>query len=276
MFRSCSVWFYRGIERIKANEGATENTKMKTTKTITVLAALAATLVYSASGAESRIWTDATGKTIEAEQVKVLNNQVVLRLTNGHEIKVSLDSLSAADREAAMLNEPPALDLKVSAKTSRSNSSLRSVGPASRVQVEEESTQVSVAVKKASSASYELPLNAVLYLIGENGDGELAVLDKVSETFSYSDKSQVFEFQSDAFESMKAEGDERRTEYKGWLVTVQDSSGEIIATKSSSRAYSENMETLMVANESTTDNSDYSVLEPRSGIEKANFRQFKF
>jgi hypothetical protein len=270
------MWFYRGIERRKAIEGRTENTKMKTTKTITILAALTVAFVCSTANAATRIWTDATGKTIEAEQVKILNEQVILRLTDGREIRVSLDSLSAADRSAAMLNQPPTLDLKVSAKTSRSNSSLRNAGPASRVQVEEESTQVSVAVQKASSAPYELPLNAVLYLIGEGTAGQLVVLDKVSETFTYSDKNKEFDFQSDVFETAKAQGDERRTEYKGWLVTVQDSNGEIIATKSSSREYTEKADTLMAANKTTVSDPDDSALQPESGRAMARFRRFNF
>lgn len=249
---------------------------MKTVKAITAIATLTTAFICSTAGAESRIWTDTSGKTIEAEQVKVLNEQVILRLTNGREIRVSLDSLSAADREAAMLAQPPALDLKVSAKTTRSNSSLRSAGPGSRVQVQEESTQVSVVVKKTSSASYELPLNTVLYVIGEGGNGQLEILDKVSETFSYSDKSQAFDFKSDVFETAKAEGNERRVEYKGWLVTVLDPSGEVIAIKSSSREYAENVETLIASNETTVRDSDYSTLQPKSGIEMTNFRRFKF
>ncbi|MDF7807007.1 SHD1 domain-containing protein [Pontiellaceae bacterium B12219] len=249
---------------------------MKTLKATKALAALAAALVYSAAGAESRIWTDTTGKTIEAEQVKLLNEQVVLRLTNGKEIRVSLDSLSAADREAAMLNEPPTLDLKVSAKTSRSNTSLRSVGPGSQVQVQEESTQVSVTVKKASSALYDLPLNTVLYLIGEGSGGQLQILDKVSETFTYSDNNRVFEFKSDALETAKAEGDERRTEYKGWLVTVLDPNGEIIAMKSSDREYTEKAETLIASNETSIRDRLEEALQPKSGRAMANFFRFDF
>ncbi|MDF7799640.1 SHD1 domain-containing protein [Pontiellaceae bacterium B1224] len=249
---------------------------MKTIKAITAIAALTATFVCSTADAASRIWTDAAGKTIEAEQVKILNDQVILRLTNGREIRVSLDSLSEADRNAAMLSEPPTLDLEVSSKTSRSNSTLRNGGPGSRVQVQEESTQVSVLVQKTSSAAYDLPLNSVLYVIGEGSSGQLEVLDKVSQTFSYSDNSREFEFKSDALETVKAQGDERRAEYKGWLVTVLDPNGEIIAIKGSSREYAEKAETLMSANKGTALDSDYSILQPKAGVEMTNFRRFPF
>lgn len=247
---------------------------MKATMTIRTLAALTAAVVSTTALAEARVWTDVKGKTIEAEQVKMLNDQVLLRLSDGREIKVSLESLSVADRSAAMLNQPPTLELKVSSKTSRSNSSLRDAGRGSRVQIEEESTQVSVAVQKTSSAPYELPLNAVLYVIGEWGGGQLEVLDKVSKTFSYSEKSQAFELKSAAFESMKRQNGERRTEYKGWLVMVLDPNGEIISIKSSSREYTEHAEKLMAANKGTALDSDYSVLQPESDTKTANFRRF--
>lgn len=247
---------------------------MKTTKAITVLAALTTTFVYSSAHAESRIWTDTAGKTIEAEQVNVLNDQILLRLMDGREIKVSLDSLSEADRRTAMLNQPPTLDLKVSAKTSRSNSSMGAVGRRSRVQIEEESTQVTVAVQKTSSAAYELPLNAVLYVMGEQGEGQLEVVNKVSTTLTFSERGQAFELKSDAFESRKREAGERRTEYKGWLVTVLDSSGEVIAIKGSHREYMENANELLAANEGALLDSDFSALQPQTGTEVTQFRRF--
>lgn len=247
---------------------------MKTTKTITVLAALTATFVYSWAHAESRIWTDTTGKTIEAEQVNVLNDQVLLRLMDGREIKVSLDSLSAADRQTAMLNQPPTLDLKVTAKTSRSNSSMADAGRRSRVQIEEESTQVTVAVQKTSSASYELPLNAVLYVMGERGDGQLEVLNQVATTLTYSERGQKFELKSDAFESSKREAGERRTEYKGWLVTVLDSNGAVVAIKGSNHEYLEHAKALLATNEGAKLDSDYSALQPQAGTQMTQSRRF--
>ncbi len=41
---------------------------MKTTKTITVAAVLGAVLTALTANAESRIWTDTSGKSIEAER----------------------------------------------------------------------------------------------------------------------------------------------------------------------------------------------------------------
>ena len=247
---------------------------MKTTKAITLLTAMSTALIYSTATAESRIWTDTTGKTIEAEQVNVLNDQVLLRLVDGKEIRVSLNSLSAADRRAAMISQPPTLQLNVSAKTSRSNSSMANGGRRSRVQVEEETTRVTVALQKTSSAAYALPLNAVLYVLGERGEGQLEVVDKVSRTVTFSEKGREFVLASDPFESIKRQAGEHRTEYKGWLVTVLDSNGEVVATKSSAGEFMENAEVLLAATEGAFFDDDYSPLKPRGGTEMTQSRRF--
>ena len=237
---------------------------MKTTKTIATIAALAATFVYSTATAATRIWADTAGKTVEAEQVKLLNNQVLLRLVDGREIKVSLDTLSEGDRKQAMLAEPPTLELKVSAKTSRSNKSLGVHGRRSAVQLEEESTQVVVAVSKSSSAPYELPLNAVLYVMGEWGGSQHKVIDKVSSTLTYTERGQVFELASDKFESVKRQGGERRTEYKGWFVVVFDSNGNPVATKSSKKEYEKNIETLLASDKGAALDGNYESIEAKT------------
>ncbi|MDF7799451.1 SHD1 domain-containing protein [Pontiellaceae bacterium B1224] len=239
---------------------------MKTTQHMVALAALAATFVYSTALAETRIWTDTTGKTIEAEQVKLLSNQVLLRLADGREVKVSLDTLCEEDRKQAMLDQPPTLELKVSAKTNRSNTSRGDLGRRSRIQVEEESTQVVVAVAKTSSAPYELPLNAVLYVMGEWGGDQLEVIDKVTSTLSYTEKNQVFDLASEKFESRKLAGGERRTEYKGWVVVIFDSNGDRIALKSSSKAYEKNLKALLASEKGAELDSNF---EPTTSTNSA-------
>ncbi len=218
----------------------------------------------------SALRTDTSGKSIEAEQVRLLSNEVLLRLTDGREIKVSLHTLSEADRKQAMLDQPPALELKVSAKTNRSNSS----GIRRRVQIEEESTQVKVAVSKSSIAPYELPLDIVLYVMGEWGDGQHEVIDKVSSTFTLTEKGQVFELVSDAFESRKRERGEKKTEYKGWVVVVFDSAGNRVAMKSSRGEYAENIGTLLALAKETTLDERYEPLGSDKFYEAKRGRRF--
>lgn len=247
---------------------------MKATRTITTLAALAATFISSSAIAETRIWTDASGKTIEAEQVKLLNDQVVLRLVNGNEIRVSLAKLSAEDREMAMLSQPPVLELKVAAKTERSNSSMFQVGRGSRIQIEKESTVVTVDILKTSSAAYEAPLRAVLYMMGERGGEYGVVLHKSFEMFTYDGRMNEFELVSDAYTSETREGGVRGEEYKGWLVAVFDINGEIVAMKGSAREYSENADALLAVEQGTVLSAEYETLKSESEHAMAKRRAF--
>ena len=218
---------------------------MKATMTTTTLAALTVALFHTTALAESRIWTDVNGNTIEAELVRVLSQQVVLRGADGRDIKVSLDTLSAADRAAAMFSQPPTIDLKVSAKTSRSNSSLRSAGRGSRVQIEEETTQVKLVATKTSAAPYEAALTATLFVMGTQNGGEPVLIDKVTKDFVYEGKNKEFEMTSDAFESRAHHQGERRAQYAGWLVVVTDSNDEVVASRSSKKEYADHADALM-------------------------------
>jgi hypothetical protein len=235
MFRSCSVWFHGVIERkgTEPETAETEKTKMKTTKNI-IIAALAIATAATSAFAETRTWTDTQGKTIEAEQVKRLNDQVWLRLADGREIKVSLDSLGKEDRERAMLNQLPKLEVKVAAKVSRTNSSLREAGPASRIQVQEETVNIDARIRKSDSTVYDAELTAELYVIGERDNSDFVVIDKTESTFAFTKASGTEYVVSSKPVTVENISEQRPgVEYKGYLLVVTDSRGEIVEMKGS-------------------------------------------
>ncbi|MDF7799450.1 SHD1 domain-containing protein [Pontiellaceae bacterium B1224] len=234
---------------------------MKTTIK-TTLAALTLAIFSISVNAESRVWTDAKGKTIEAELVQVLNNQVELQLANGHKIKVSLATLSAEDRQWAMLSHPPTLELNVSAKTELATSSLFQVGRSSRIQIKKETTVVKVDVMKLSDAAYEEPLKAVLFVMGQHDDKTGVVLDKITTTFAYTGADKEFKFVTDAYESENRDGAISGKDYKGWLMAVFDTNGEIVAMKSSEPKYSKNAVALLEAEKGAVLTAAYETTNP--------------
>lgn len=242
------------------------------TKTKTTLAALTLAVFSISVNAETRIWTDAKGKTIEAELVQVLNNQAEFQLANGHKIKVSLDTLCAKDRQHAMLSQPPTLELNVSAKTELSKSSLFQVGRASRIQIQKETTVVKVDVQKQSTAVYEEPLKAVLYVMGQRDDKPSVVLDKITATFVYTGGDKEFKFVTDAYKSEHREGEISGKDYQGWLMAVFDSNGEIVAMKSSEPEYSENAVALLEAEIGAVLTALYATTNPNPASMLANSR----
>lgn len=217
---------------------------MRTITNHITFAALTA-LFVSTTFAESRVWTDGAGKTIEGEQVNLLNNQVWLKLTNGAQLKVSLDKLSSADREWAMLNQSLQLDVEVSKNISRSNSSLGDSRRASHVQVQEETVRIDALISKKKSVAYDMELTAALYLVGENGNG-YQVLGKTESKFVFKDESE-HQFSSAPITVENLLGRRFGVEYSGYLLTVTDSRGEIIQQTSSTGSIDRAAETILLA-----------------------------
>lgn len=71
---------------------------------------LTVSLTLCARG-EMRTWTSLPGKTIEAEYVKVLFDEVVLKDANGQELKVPLNLFSGEDLKYIELANPPKLSV---------------------------------------------------------------------------------------------------------------------------------------------------------------------
>ncbi len=224
------------------------------------LLCLALTAMFVGSvRAELRVWTDKGGKTIEAEHVRTLTNEVVLRRADGTEIRVSLDTLSERDRKYAILLTPPRISINVSTDTDRSNTGINR-----RTQIQEEEIQAEVTIEKTSSSPYEEPLRATLVLIGETEQsGHSLILEKRNEKFSFSEGSEV-RFESGKISLRQVEsGKERGVEYKGYIVAVMDKIGERLELKCSKLEYEKNAEVLLSGSRGTVYDEDYKVVGPK-------------
>ncbi|MDF7809365.1 SHD1 domain-containing protein [Pontiellaceae bacterium B12219] len=223
-------------------------------------------LIVHIAQAELRVWTDKNGKTIEAEHVRTLTNTVVLRRVNGSEIRISLDTLSERDRRYAILQTPPRIDISVASDTDRSNTGY---GGRRSVQVQEESVSVEVKVRKSSSAPYEAPLRAEIYLIGspENKEGYI-ILDKRTERFFFSAQNgnqhviQSREIKLRQIESGRQVG----VEYKGYLVAIIDKSNEILQMKCSKLDYEKNAAAIMAGETGTMFDSRFEVVNEKKAM----------
>lgn len=227
--------------------------------------ALSIALAVSVAQAEYTIWTDANGRSIEAEHVKTINDKVLLRMSDGRELTVSLNSLSESDVQRAMVLQPPKLDIKVSAKNSRSNQSLREYGWASRHQIQEESICVNVELAKSGSTPYTALLKAELYVIGERDSGFI-ILDRTLSDFTYQgNDSKTHSFSSSKVELVKMEGGKHGAEYDGYLLVVKDISGNVIATKASKREYESRADAILLLDRGAKVDENYSVEEEMGG-----------
>lgn len=225
-----------------------------------------------------RVWTDTTGKKIEAEHVRTLDDKVILEKSDGTEVRVSLDTLSERDRRYAILQRPPRLDISVSPKIDRSNKgSSADRGPGAQVQ--KELVVVDVKIKKSSSAPYEAPLRAELYVLGqqEQKEGYVVLSQKASRFLFKPDTGYTHEFSSADIKLKQLErGKQIGIEYAGYLVAVRDKIGDIVELKCSKLDFEKNAEAILGSKKGTQFDRDFNDVELKSqglkknGIDKKN------
>ncbi|MDF7825864.1 SHD1 domain-containing protein [Pontiellaceae bacterium B12227] len=246
---------------------------MKTTSTALTLLILTALL--ATAHAELRIWTDENGKTIEAEHVRTLTDQVVLRQADGSEIRVSLDTLSDRDRKYAILQTPPRIEISVAVDADRSNTGY---GNRRSVQVQEETVTVEAKIRKSSSAPYEAPLRAELYVIGspEQKDGYV-ILDKQLERFFFStenDNQHSFDSRDIKLRQMES-GRQIGVEYKGYLIAVRDKNHDVISLKCSKLEYEKNAEAIMAGKKGSIFDGDFNEFDQKDKEEMKQMNKTK-
>lgn len=216
---------------------------------------------------ELRIWTDENGKTIEAEHVRTLTDQVVLRQSDGTELRVSLGTLSERDRRYAIVLTPPRLDINVSRKKSSTNTSgPNNYGPGT--QKTDEVLTVTATLRKTSSAPYEAPLRAELYLLGAGSQSEgYVVLDKTIERISYTAESGTTQsFSSNDVNLQQVEHREKRgVQYEGYLLAVYDKAGDVISMKCSKLAFEKNADAVLDSGRGTVFDKSFKVMGKKKG-----------
>lgn len=228
------------------------------------------------ANAELRIWTDENGKKIEAEHVRTLDDKVVLKQVDGTEIKVSLDTLSEKDRRFAILQRPPRIDIKVSTDVDRDN---KAVGPSNHgpgIQVQKETIQATVTLKKSSSAPYEAPLKAEVFLIAqpEKQDAHV-ILDRTESRFRFTAENKnehVFTTEPRSLKQVEA-GRQAGLEYEGYLVAVTDRTGEVLTYKCSKLDYERNAEAIMGGKRGSVFDKDFEPVDKQAKREAQKQKQ---
>ncbi len=203
------------------------------------------------SAGEMRTWYFADGRTVDAEFVRVLFDKLVLRNADGEEWSIPRTEfkLSDADREFLELAEPPKLDLMFRKSIERKNFS-KVRGAESRPP--EQVGSFGVKIEQKSTGDYNHPLSVECFVLGQEIRGErYLLLDRFSESFMLTkENKRKVEFYSDRLVRLTdlwdgSEAYTRRGEqYYGFIITVTDKRGELIAVDASNKWVEENLETL--------------------------------
>lgn len=213
--------------------------------------------------AEYRVWTDADGKQLEAEFVRVVDEKVVLLKRDGSELKVSLDTLSMADRKYAVVQAPPRIEIKVSTDTDRENKTVDDRrGPG--LQIQKESIQLEIFIRKTSAAPYEAPLVSTVYLMGKSAQRDgYVLLERTQSKFRFTTGTKNQHTYSSAkarLQQLEA-GKQVGVEYQGYLVVVKDRTGTVLEMKCSKLDFEKNSKTIMDAQPGAVFDKDFNPVD---------------
>lgn len=180
-----------------------------------------------------RTWTSADGQSFEAELMTIMGNEAVLKTRRGKQTKIPVDKFSSEDQRYLTLNQPPQFKMDLS-KKSRQRIFKYDKNGSVGCNVYTFTPKIEFRTK-----NYNLPLKVDYWVIGSEISGSQFILqDKGSKTFVPTE----FPEGRLTFSGREVEMydwvlghiyNERRGErYEGFLITVTDERGQIIAKRS--------------------------------------------
>jgi len=201
-----------------------------------------------------RTWTLADSRTLEAEFINIFGGRVVLKNAKGKICKIPKAQLSAADMEYAELSKPPVVDINFLNNFKYVEFSGGFYDIWSRPS--EEWGHCGFQLKQTSAGEYNHELKAEMFVVGKQWRrGKYILLDRQQTTFNPAEQEQRFyEFRSPkkiVVALREYYGAAFGEKYYGYLITVTDARGKIVAMKSSHKWLPqtlENLEELSVGN----------------------------
>jgi hypothetical protein len=224
-------------------------------KRLMIFGIAAVLFLCATANAEMRIWTSKKGDTIEAEYVKMYGSKVVLKTANGKTLHVPAGGLCDDDQEylSHLTAVPPKIQIEVDDDLERDKK-----GAGYYLENEEQRVTCNVVVKKTNSEPCLGNFKARLYVIGEEKEGtKKKILGIKEQAFSFA-RQDATEFSLTATAKsrvgyMWAEG----FEYEGYLVCVEDDSGEMIAMESNQNAYERHMDVILKSSQGNIFTEDF-------------------
>ncbi len=195
-----------------------------------------------------RIWTAGNGETFEAEYVTRVSESAVLRDARGKTKRIPLSLLSAEDNLFIELNEPPEFNISFS-KQSKSRPAI-DPGPFLPWTPPTLIDYVFTAkINQYSAGDYNHELQVEFFAVGREIDGDnYILLDRQSSAFTpgnENDRSHSFSGPPVlCYDYVDWYEHKRGSKYGGYLITVTDVCGRIIAHEASSKWLFDNLENL--------------------------------
>ena len=196
-----------------------------------------------------RTWTLTNGKTFKAEFLTLIAGKVTLKNARGKQITVSERRFSEEDLNLINLMMPPKLIMDFSKTSKQRMFPIINNGATSVLELPKAFFfDFKAQIKQTSPRLYPHELTAEVFVIAQEIDGNKRILlDYIKEPFYLPEgRGSVVEIRSKTVQLSDYVVREfhRGEKYKGHLIVVTDSRGEIIAHKASSKNFLEHLDNL--------------------------------
>lgn len=196
------------------------------------------------ANAEMRTWTSVKGDTIEAEYVSMFGGKVVLKTSEGRQLKIPLTGLCDADHEYLIGAIPPKLEITVDVDVDRDKQ-----GNGYTYETTEETCSIGVTVKKINKEKTSRKFKARVYLIAEAKRGsKRQLIGYETHKFSFTHQNVATFSASGGTSSAQGYSWNQGFEYEGYLVCIEDEGGMVVAMKSNKNHYKKWLHNLKRAN----------------------------
>ncbi len=181
---------------------------------------------------EVRIWNDKDGNAYEAEYVRELFDKLTLKTTDGKEVRIPIEDFSEHDQKYLRVMVPPNISISFR-KESWTKDKPPELWPTKDVTTV---IRGKLTVEKESKRPFTSGLIAEIFLIAEELDGDnYILLSKTKSRFLLVDQNEnTFVLKTHLVEPRRYWDDSkmlRGEEYKGYLVVISDTRGNILQIK---------------------------------------------
>jgi hypothetical protein len=199
---------------------------------------------------QTRIWTLADGRTLEAEFANVSGGNVVLKNAQDKTLKVPLRKLSDGDIEYVELARPPTIAINILKDLYTVTYSGGFYDHDFWYRHPEQHGNFGVQLKQTSTGGYNHELMVEMFIVGQQLEGnKYLLLDRQAFSFNPAEENRFYEFRSEHKVEMQNYPDWwglwiHGEKYASYLVMVTDKRGRMIAVKSPNKWLIENVEQL--------------------------------
>ena len=195
-----------------------------------------------------RTWELSDSKPVEAELITVMAGKAVLKNLKGKTVKVPLDRLNETDREFIELSNAPKFDINFTRNSKQRLFKMKEGDGDPRPP--QKLSRFGVRIKQSGSGSYNHELQVELFAVGKERLGDRYILfDRQKTAFTPTvENGRSHEFVSErtvVLDNYEVDAEPRGEKYDGYLVTIADKRGEVIAMDSSSEWLVDHIENLM-------------------------------